>query len=69
MSALHAGSGGPTSLAAHSAAAAEHAGPLLRLAARAAHQMSEAEEGLYAELTTVGVDDRGPTCNVTSPRS
>ena len=32
----------------------EHAGPLLRLAARAAHQMSEAEEGLYAELATTG---------------
>ena len=32
----------------------EHRGPLLRLAARAAHQMSEAEEGLYAELATTG---------------
>ncbi len=30
----------------------EHAGPLTRLAARAAHQMTEAEEGLYAELST-----------------
>ena len=32
----------------------EHLRPLLRLAARAAHQMSEAEEGLYAELATTG---------------
>jgi oligoendopeptidase F len=32
----------------------EHAGPLTRLAARAEHQMSEAEEGLYAELATTG---------------
>jgi oligoendopeptidase F len=54
VNALHEGSDGPTVLAAHSSAAAEHAGPLLRLAARAAHQMSEAEENLYAELTTVG---------------
>ena len=53
VSALHSGSGGPQSLAAHSTAAAEHAGPLLRLAARAAHQMTESEEGLYAELATV----------------
>ena len=41
-------------LASHSTVAAEHAGPLLRLAAQSAHQMSEAEEGLYAELSTVG---------------
>jgi oligoendopeptidase F len=54
VSALHSGSGGPQSLANHSSAAAEHTGPLLRLAARAAHQMSEAEEGIYAELATVG---------------
>jgi oligoendopeptidase F len=53
VGALYTG-GGPDALAAHSAAAAEHAGPLLRLAARAEHQMGEAEEGLYAELTTVG---------------
>lgn len=33
---------------------AEHAGPLGRLAARASHQMSEAEEHLYAELSTTG---------------
>ena len=32
----------------------EHLGPLQRLAARAEHQMSEAEEGLYAELGTTG---------------
>jgi pepF/M3 family oligoendopeptidase len=31
---------------------AEHRGPLHRLAARTAHQMSEAEEGLYSELST-----------------
>ena len=54
VSALHTGSGGADLLAAHSPAAAEHSGPLMRLAARAAHQMSEAEEGLYAELSTVG---------------
>jgi pepF/M3 family oligoendopeptidase len=52
--ALHEGSGGPTLLAEHSTVAAEHAGTLLRLAARAEHQMSEAEEALYAELGTVG---------------
>ena len=33
---------------------AEHHGPLLRLAARTAHQMNEAEEGLYSELSTTG---------------
>jgi pepF/M3 family oligoendopeptidase len=32
----------------------EHRGPLTRLDERAAHQMSEAEEGLYAELRTTG---------------
>jgi oligoendopeptidase F len=53
VSALHSGSGGPRSLADHSTAAAEHAGPLLRLAARAGHQMNETEESLYAELATV----------------
>src|SRR5262245_12531368 len=52
--AVHAGSDGPAALAEHSNAAAEHAGPLLRLAARSAHQMSESEENLYAELATVG---------------
>jgi pepF/M3 family oligoendopeptidase len=34
--------------------AADHLGPLLRLAERASHQMSESEEGLYAELTVTG---------------
>jgi len=32
----------------------EHVGPLTRLAERAEHQMSEAEEGLFAELSTTG---------------
>ena len=32
----------------------EHRGPLERLAARAEHQMSESEEGLYAELLNSG---------------
>ena len=54
VSALHEGSGGLDPLAAHSTAAAEHGGPLLRLAARSVHQMTESEEGLYAELATVG---------------
>ena len=44
----------PHALAAVSPQAAEHIGPLLRLAERAEHQMSEAEEGLYAELTLSG---------------
>ena len=34
--------------------AREHLGPLLRLQDRAIHQMSEVEEGLYAELGTTG---------------
>ena len=34
--------------------ATDHAGPLLKLAARAEHQMSEDLEGLYAELGTTG---------------
>ena len=37
-----------------SSEAAEHAGPLARLAERATHQMSEAEENLYAELASTG---------------
>ena len=41
-------------LAGVSAEAAEHAGPLQRLAERATHQMSEAEEHVYAELSTTG---------------
>ncbi|MEY3582732.1 MAG: hypothetical protein RLZ02_1685 [Actinomycetota bacterium] len=41
-------------LQAVSVEAREHLGPLLRLQDRAIHQMSEAEEGLYAELGTTG---------------
>jgi oligoendopeptidase F len=45
---------GVDELAKVSSEVAEHRGPLTILAARAAHQMSEAEEGLYAELSTTG---------------
>ena len=45
---------GVDDLAGVSSEVAEHRGPLNILAARAAHQMSEAEEGLYAELGTTG---------------
>ena len=45
---------GPSALAGVSVTAAEHLGPLQRFAARAEHQMTEAEEGLYAELSTTG---------------
>lgn len=45
---------GPEALAAHDPVVADHVGPLLRLAERSAHQMSEAEEHLYAELATTG---------------
>ncbi|NND73667.1 MAG: M3 family oligoendopeptidase [Ilumatobacter sp.] len=45
---------GAAELGAVSTEAREHAGPLSRFAARAAHQMSEAEEHLYAELATTG---------------
>lgn len=45
---------GADELAAASEAAAEHHGPLLRLAERSARQMSEPEEDLYAELTVTG---------------
>ena len=41
-------------LAAVSEEVAAHAGPLTRLRERVAHQMSEAEESLYAELTPTG---------------
>ncbi len=41
-------------LAEVSAEIADHTEPLRRLAERAAHQMSEAEEGLYSELSTTG---------------
>lgn len=44
----------PTALAAVSTEARDHLGPLTRLAERSAHQMSEIEEGLYAELSTTG---------------
>lgn len=36
-----------------------HIGPLRRLSARSEHQMSEAEEHLYSELTTTGSDAWG----------
>ncbi len=42
---------GPRELATVSTQAHEHLGPLMLLARRAEHQMSEIEEGLYAELT------------------
>lgn len=45
---------GVDALATVSTEVAEHHGPLERLAARAEHQMSEGEEGLYAELATTG---------------
>jgi pepF/M3 family oligoendopeptidase len=45
---------GVESIALHSAATAEHREPLALLAARADHQMSEVEEGLYAELIASG---------------
>jgi pepF/M3 family oligoendopeptidase len=47
---------GVDALGAVSTTAREHHGPLLRLAARREHQMSEAEEHLYAELATTGSD-------------
>ena len=45
---------GVAPLAEVSAEVAEHRGPLEKLAARAAHQMPEAEEDLYAELVQTG---------------
>lgn len=51
---LYESDGGPAALAAVSDTAAEHAGPLLRLAERAGHQMVEGEEALYAELSPTG---------------
>ena len=45
---------GADALANVSEQAREHAGPLRRLQARAEHQMSEAEENLYSELSTTG---------------
>jgi oligoendopeptidase F len=46
-------------LAAASTQAAEHVGPLTRLAERAGHQMSESEEHLYAELSATGASAWG----------
>jgi len=45
---------GVDALAGVSPAVAEHREPLAKLAARSEHQMSEAEEGLYAELLASG---------------
>ncbi|NDD72693.1 MAG: hypothetical protein EBZ52_05930, partial [Actinobacteria bacterium] len=45
---------GADELAKVSEVAREHLGPLQRLQARAEHQMSETEEGFYAELSTTG---------------
>ena len=45
---------GVDALAQVSVEVAEHRGPLAFLAARAAHQMSETDEGLYAELSNTG---------------
>ena len=45
---------GVDELATVSTQVAEHREPFLKLAARAEHQMSEAEEGLYAELLASG---------------
>ena len=45
---------GADALAAHNDIAADHLGPMHRLAERAAHQMNEGEEHLYASLATTG---------------
>ena len=45
---------GVDALATVSHEAREHLGPLVKLADRARHQMSEAEENLYAEISTTG---------------
>ncbi|CAN5523516.1 M3 family oligoendopeptidase [soil metagenome] len=45
---------GVEALATVSDQVAEHQGPLEKLARRAAHQMSETEEGLYADLVSTG---------------
>ena len=50
---------GASDLALVSEEAREHLGPLMRLQDRAEHQMSEAEEGLYAELSTTGSSSWG----------
>jgi pepF/M3 family oligoendopeptidase len=46
--------GGPDALGDVSETAADHVGPLLRLAERSDHQMTEGEERLYAELSPTG---------------
>ncbi len=45
---------GVDNLATVSTEVSDHHGPLTRLDERAGHQMSESEEGLYAELSTTG---------------
>jgi pepF/M3 family oligoendopeptidase len=50
---------GVDALATVSEATNEHIGPLRRLSIRSEHQMSEAEENLYAELSTTGSDAWG----------
>ncbi len=45
---------GVAEMSAASPVAADHEGPLSRLAVRSAFQMAESEEGLYAELSTTG---------------
>ena len=50
---------GADALAKLSDQAREHLGPLRRLQARSEHQMSEAEEHLYAELSTTGSSSWG----------
>ena len=46
-------------LCAVSGEARDHVGPLMRLAERSSHQMSEELEGLYAELSTTGASAWG----------
>ena len=50
---------GASDLGLVSTEAKEHLGPLTRLQDRAEHQMAEAEEGLYAELSTTGSSSWG----------
>lgn len=50
---------GAEHLATISTQARDHVGPLKRLQARAEHQMSESEEGLYSELGTTGSSSWG----------
>ena len=60
---------GAAPLAQVSDEAAEHLGPLTRLAERADHQMSEVEEHLYAELSATGSGACGRLRTRTSHRS